>query len=273
MTATVCLIIKNEARYVTEWLAHYVSLGFDEIVVYDNGSTDETRAILERSVATLGCISVIDWSDPPTDNPQISAYADALFRCRTEWIAFFDTDELLVLHAHESIGSYLAQAPAQVGAIAVNWLLFGSSGEVSYRPELVARRFRMCAAPNWGKNKFFKTIARVRATSEIAGAHSVKLVPGYYYADNEFREIAFESSSKTAEISHRYAQLNHYVLRSAEEYEQKVMRGNVKFRESHGHKRTKFNAEFWTHHDTNHREDRSVDRWIERAEPILKRIS
>lgn len=273
MTATVCLIIKDEARYVAEWLAHYVALGFDEILVYDNGSTDGTTEILQRWAAALGRITLVDWSAPPSNRPQVAAYADGLARCRTDWIAFIDTDELLVLHGDDSIGSYLAKAPATVGAIAVNWLLFGSSGETAYRPEAVATRFRQCAAPAWGKNKFFKTIARVGAVAGIDHPHSVQLSPGYLYVDSDFHEVAFEEPAKTATISHRRAQLNHYVLRSAEEYEEKVQRGNVNLRDDHTRKRAKFTEEFWRHHDTNHREDRSIDIWIERARPIHDRLA
>lgn len=271
-TTTVCLIIKDEALYISEWLAHYSALGFDEIVVYDNGSTDGTSEILRRSAPVLGNLTIVDWSNPQSEKPQVAAYCDALSRCETDWIAFYDTDEFLVLHESSSIGEYLSQVPEAVGAIAVNWLLFGSSGEAVYGPEMVTKRFRNCASADWGKNKLFKSIAKVRATRMIDHPHSVHLEPGYHYADAEFSQVSFEEPAKTATITHKGAQLNHYVLRSREEYQDKIRRGNVNLRDSDARKRAKFNEDFWVHHDTNHREDRSIEPWAVKAEPIYRQL-
>ena len=98
-----CAIVKNEARDIAEWLAYHTLLGFDTIIVFDNGSTDGTDAILEQAGKTLP-VQVRPW---PRRDPryQTAAYEEA---CRElagqfDWVAFFDADEFLVLHRDPDI--------------------------------------------------------------------------------------------------------------------------------------------------------------------------
>lgn len=141
--ATACLIAKDEAPYMVEWLGHYLRLGFERIEVYDNGSTDGTAAIVRACARQFPGVEYRPWPDRPGSAPQLSAYANALARCRTEWIGFFDADELLVLKEHASVGAFLDRYPGNAGSVAINWLMFGSGGETDYRDELQSARFRL----------------------------------------------------------------------------------------------------------------------------------
>jgi len=40
MKAACVGIVKNEAPYIAEWIAYQLSLGFDSVILYNNGSTD-----------------------------------------------------------------------------------------------------------------------------------------------------------------------------------------------------------------------------------------
>lgn len=53
----------NEARTITATLAHTASLGFDELIVVDGGSTDETLALVEshRLSTQSSALSPIQW--------------------------------------------------------------------------------------------------------------------------------------------------------------------------------------------------------------------
>ena len=49
-----CAIVRNEIRGLVEWLAHYKAVGFNDILIYDNASTDgtavDTRAATAQSL-------------------------------------------------------------------------------------------------------------------------------------------------------------------------------------------------------------------------------
>lgn len=262
MTATVCLIAKDEGPYLIEWLAHYVTLGFDHIVVYDNDSVDTTQAIVNACSRCDPRIELRDWPNRPEVVPQTAAYKDALDRAKTEWIAFFDADELLVLNQDESIHDFLARYGDDAGAIAINWLMFGSSGEKEYRDELQAHRFRLCSP-----NDMIKSIARVKHSSSPT-PHAVVLDGAGYFNDRG-EQIELVERTMTPFFSYEFAQLNHYVLRSAEEYKAKTRRGCAARVPGNMNYPPRDEA-FWLANDFRSREDTAIDRWVARAAPVRK---
>jgi Glycosyl transferase family 2 len=47
----ICAVVKDEAPYLQEWLEHHRMLGFDEIFLFNDGSTDETQCIMNAYAA------------------------------------------------------------------------------------------------------------------------------------------------------------------------------------------------------------------------------
>ncbi|MBS0269923.1 MAG: glycosyltransferase family 2 protein [Proteobacteria bacterium] len=264
-STTVCLIIKDEGRYLAEWLAHYLTLGFDRIVIYDNDSGPETLAIERRCAEADPRITVIPWPDAPGKFAQLTAYEDALKRCSTDWIAFFDTDEFLVLKTDASIQSYLKRAPAKAGAVCINWVVFGSSGEAHYRPEPVTRRFRRCSLTS-PVNEHVKCIVRKAGAKRMNHPHSPRLRRRFSYVDGDLTPFELDRRAFNPNHSYETAQLNHYVLRSREEYQEKLRRGMPEPKEG-GWKYAKFADPdaFWSGHDLGETEDRSIDSWTDKA--------
>lgn len=247
---------------MVEWLAHYVTLGFDAIVVYDNSSSDATADIVGACAVVDNRISLRRWPDLAGQVPQTTAYADALERARTEWIAFFDADELLVLNQHNHIHEFLRRYTEEAGAIAINWLQFGSSGETSYRNELQSIRFTWC-----GHNDMIKTIARVRcATNPFS--HAVDLLSGSYFNDRA-EPIELHNKCRTPYISYDFAQLNHYILRSAQEYEEKRARGYVARAPGEINYPPRDDT-FWRLNDKHTRQDAAIEKWIVRSADARK---
>ncbi len=74
-------IVRNEAPYLLEWIAHHRVLGFDRIVIYDNNSNDASWRILQR-LAKAGEIDAVYWHVRPHVHKQASAYNHALARLR-----------------------------------------------------------------------------------------------------------------------------------------------------------------------------------------------
>ena len=69
------------------------------------------------------------------------AYEHARKHSDADWLAFFDADEFLVLHQDVSIGAFLHRFEADVSAVAVNWIVFGSGGQEAWRALPVTERF------------------------------------------------------------------------------------------------------------------------------------
>jgi hypothetical protein len=93
---SICAIFKDEAPYLPEWIEFHRLVGVERFFLYDNGSGDGGREVVEPWVRA-GVVSVFDCSTPLAEGGQGRAYADALNRARgrTRWLAFIDLDEFL----------------------------------------------------------------------------------------------------------------------------------------------------------------------------------
>lgn len=91
---SVCAIAKDEGPYFKEWLDWHICQGVQKFYIYDNNSTDETKAVLSPYVEK-GLVEYVYWAGY---RMQLAAYDDCLERHRldTRWLAFIDLDEFLV---------------------------------------------------------------------------------------------------------------------------------------------------------------------------------
>lgn len=89
-----CLLIKDEGRYLPEWLAWHVAQGVEHFYIYDNGSAVPVAESVPAEYADM--VTVVDFP-PPRGHAQFEAYADCLkqFGSDSEWMAFIDADEFL----------------------------------------------------------------------------------------------------------------------------------------------------------------------------------
>lgn len=113
------------------------------------------------------------------ERPQRLAYEHARKHSEADWLAFFDADEFLVLHRDADVKSFLARFPPDVGAVAVNWVVFGSGGQARYRAKPVMERFTDALPPEAGPNRSVKAIGR-REMLSGTGIHRVSLAAGRY---------------------------------------------------------------------------------------------
>jgi hypothetical protein len=135
----ICLIFRDEHEYLDEWITYHKSLGFDEIIIYDNNSTPA----LTRNDAT-----VIKWTYDIKKDKQVKAYQDCLQRYKG-WILFIDTDEFLVLGKYNTIQEYISSMPS-ADAYAFYWRMYASK-DISCRQPIKNYKY-------WYPDAWYKTI-------------------------------------------------------------------------------------------------------------------
>lgn len=95
--SAVIMVIKHENRYLKEWLDWHLSLGFQHIYLYDNGTEEHvTDVITEYPKEVQDKITIIDWSGHHTHLQQ-DAYNHFLdnYRQNVRWGIFIDSDEFV----------------------------------------------------------------------------------------------------------------------------------------------------------------------------------
>ncbi|WP_443751177.1 glycosyltransferase family 2 protein [Asticcacaulis solisilvae] len=226
LTSTVCLIAKNEGPYLKEWIAYHRILGFDQIVVYENNSSDNSAEILEK-LSRAGKVTHRVWKLGARESAQITAYRDALKRCRTDWLLFIDADEFLVLHNHRYVNDFLRDFHDQkdITAVGINWRIFGDGGCKGYDSRPVMRRFLRASKPQFGVNAHIKSFIRVKAQKGIVHMHTCQTTGRMVHASGV--PLVMPDWGLSAEIEHSHAQVNHYYTKTAEEYALKKQRGSA----------------------------------------------
>jgi hypothetical protein len=229
-TVSICAIVKNEVRYILEWVAFHRAIGIDHFYIYDNQSTDGTAEILLR-LETIGLVTLKSWpnSTPAVIasglGPQVPAYNDFLqFSDQTEWVGYIDIDEFIVLRDADNIKDWLGQYE-DCAAVGINWRMFGSSGYEAYAPELVIERFTRRAPRDFRANRHVKTFARA-ALIKVANCH-ICYMRASPVVDILKRPINAANDGVHDDVCDGAAQINHYFTRSRGEWELKRARGRA----------------------------------------------
>ncbi|WP_444956821.1 glycosyltransferase family 92 protein [Microbulbifer sp. ZKSA002] len=229
MKVALCAIAKDEKQYLKEWVAYHQLIGFDTIIVYDNESTDGTTEMLQR-LQVGGHVDHILWKTKDGVSPQLSAYKDCLERYKDsfDFIAFFDIDEFLFI-TQGLVREFLSNVPRDISALAINQLVFGSAGIKDNSFEPVLERFTKCCLPNYDGRKWYKSIVRVGTVNEFVSPHMAKIFSGnYVYSDFSLMEPDETYSGKSKRIVADNVFLNHYILKSKQEFfEKKQKRGGA----------------------------------------------
>lgn len=208
--ALVC-ITKGESKYLHEYISYNLRLGFHKIFLYDNSDFYQLK----------------NWKSPmieiirfPGKSRQIWAYIHFLqhFKKQFDYVAFFDSDEFLVLKKHSTIGDFCREF-IHNGALGVNWYIFGNNGRTTYSPEWVISRF---TKRDTTMNRHVKTIAKC-SDIESMTIHFPILKAGQFL--NCRKEVI--NGAFNANFDDSLVQLNHYITKSDEEYQWKLDRGRA----------------------------------------------
>ena len=223
----VVAIIKNESRYISEWLEYHYRIGVDKFYIYDNDSEDrsELMKILDPWIQN----HIVEYKFFPGICRQMPAYNDAIekhrFDCR--YMAFIDLDEFIFVKTGQTLLEFLndffAQDP-RIAGLAVNWRMFGTSGRNFYEPIDVTERFTHRAPDNYEENFLIKTIADPRKIFYMPISHCAIYMFGTFCCDENFNVVLeYKNPANTCEK----IQMNHYFTKSIEEYTQKISRGRA----------------------------------------------
>lgn len=216
-----CLFCKNEHRYLKEWLDYHFSIGVQHVFLYDNMSDKPLKETVKEYVKK-GLVTVERFSD----NKQ-GRHCRAFIKCvkdhgsKYQWIGFTDTDEFIVLKDGRTLPEFLKDYE-KYAALGLYWYCFGSNGHTTKRKSQILA-YTKRSGEKFHANKHIKTIAQPNFIEQrqCSDPHRFHYKPGYYAVDENFKKIPGAKGPRTS----NKIQLNHYVLRSEEEFKKKIERG------------------------------------------------
>ena len=236
-----CALIKNEGKYLREWLDHYISEGVEHFYIIDNGSTDNTIEIL-KSYDNITLF--IDNRKYP--EYQVAMYNDNLLPIikESKWTMIVDGDELMKGQNNKTIYSYLQTIPDPIFAIFVIWKMFiGKKDNVEKMSNIKTRfnynylldtniKLRYCNNEDFkyfmmfGKTVFkTENITRIRVHKQVVPG---KTIDNFRVKLNLFPDTISQKCYYVNELSLASADivLNHYFIKTHIEYEGRVKKIN-----------------------------------------------
>jgi Glycosyl transferase family 2 len=240
MKKTVITTMKNEGAFLLEWVAHHKALGFDDIVLCTNDCADPTTDMAIR-LQKMGLLRHHATYYKPGSSIQRSALRQARrFNQvqQADWIYVCDADEFLTISLGDgTVDALTSAASPDAEVIAVPWRVFGSDGLNDYQDTPITQQFqRAAAAPPTDKPQgaFPKSLFRggeTLASLERLGIHMPIIKPG---ADRSLRlelpgrvqRLALPQALHV-QADFRFAQVNHYCVRSRDSFLVKRDRGKV----------------------------------------------
>ena len=246
----VACIVKNEACYLPEWVAHYHLMGFDKIILCNDHSTDGTQEIIDH-LASLGIVEPLKITarrpDPEgeidgvykfSEYPQGEAYNKSLqkYKSALDYLCLFDADEYLFSDPYTTPKEQIIKLfnDADVSGIGVNWVMFGSNGHKHKTDGLVMERFTAHSSLRRKENKHYKSIVRLSACDSMFNPHHPNLTGGKF-VHGDGNTITFATRRKDGKricrrgLSSRAVwhplRLHHYFTKSEDEFRAKMARG------------------------------------------------
>ena len=218
---SVCAIAKNEGPYFKEWIEWHLNHGVDKFYIYDNESTDGTKNILDPYIKS----GIVDYKYWPGHRRQLAAYDDCLENNRflSRWIAFIDLDEFIVPIKDISIPKFLVRFET-FAAVEINWLIYGSGGQRTKTQGTVMERFKFHSTPEHYLNRHVKSIVNPRRVFTMIGCHEAAKISGYI-ADSHGQPV--RKNFRDREPQQGIIRINHYAVRSYEEFIEKQARGRA----------------------------------------------
>lgn len=219
-------IVKNEENDITEWLAFHLLTDFDCAVIYDNGSTDNTKTRM-RALQQHFDVRVKDW---PHTGAQVAAYNDILenFGREFEWFSFLDSDEFLVSRGGAGDIRRRLEKLTDADALAINWLCFGSSGFADTRSRLVTPTFFQRSVDQHSTNRHVKSIVRSSEVIKAVNPHYFRMKQEDNYVNVDNGGVRWLKPGKTKSVvGTDDLRVNHYYTRSKAHYDIKIARGRA----------------------------------------------
>ena len=214
MNIALVAIVKNEDAYIDEWLDYNFSIGFTHAFIYQNNW---------RYAGDKARYDNVTWIEFDGEERQLHAYNDFLFNRSAgyDFAAFIDVDEFIVLNKDKDLPTFLADFTEEQ-AVSLNWKLFGDShldfdGDCS-----VIKRFTWCQR---GFNEHVKTIVNLNKRQTNWRFNNPHFVLRCVASDADKTCHFYSPLNKQCKATRAW--INHYRVKTKQEYEGKMARGRV----------------------------------------------
>lgn len=213
-------IQRDRGRYILEWIAFHMAVGFNKFYIYNHGHDELQKSILIKLHQRFPNLIQPHHVDIETDRPQIVAYQHSWTNYKDECdaMAFIDGDEFL-FSPEKNLPEELSKFfESDASALGVYWMIYGSSGHFEEPDGLIIENFTRHAKIELPENRHIKTIIRGGEPANILHSHLFQTARGTFDENQRLIDKPFMSEYIPSLGNFR---LNHYLLQSYEYFQNK----------------------------------------------------
>lgn len=234
MKSVICAIVKNEQRFIKEWVEYYLNIGFDKLYIYEDYDSkshyNQISEYIENKFVELVNISESNLPIPKRgvistggQSTQRILYKWFFNQCKTgkieaDWIGFFDVDEFMMFEDGWNL-ELLEQDFDNYAGILLSWRLYGANKHIKRPKGNVVDNYTSYMPDGFLLDGHFavnvKSLVNVKKCSGLNTIHV-------------FKECQLTNHSNDKILSFQKAWLNHYYTKSWEDYLDRIFsRGNM----------------------------------------------
>ena len=217
----ICTMIKDEHPYIREWALHNKALGFDKIVLYDDGSSHP----YDDELGDLMSEGFVEMRKRTGDRLRRQSGAYNEFVRSAEWgdddyCAFIDVDEFIFFDEAEDVEDFMSYY-AEFAGVGLSWKLYNANGHISApkgipTPEAYTREFEYFEPR-------IKVIGRLKDIKYFPTVHHFVPLRGRLVTTNNRTIYGMHGNYCNYTNGH----IKHYLTKSWEDWLRRLRRGNV----------------------------------------------
>ena len=247
-TLSCCALIKNEQKYLKEWLDHYINQGVEHFYLIDNGSTDNTLNIIKQ----YNNITLFKDNRKHPFEQELMLNDNLLPIIKeSKWSMVVDSDELITGQNGYTIETYLNKlddSSYHIGTIYVIWKMFiGKTNNINKMKDIKTRvnydflndETMFHNGHFWKNFKYFlmfgKSIFKTENIHKIRVHKSVTpgiIIDNFNRRDKLFPDTLISTCEHINEEALNKADivLNHYFIKTRKAYENRIKKAKNKER-------------------------------------------
>lgn len=225
----ICTIIKDEHQYLKEWINYHLSIGINEIFLYEDYNSKSHECITNnyKQVHLISFEQIENEITYNVNNKQIKVYDYFMKKMKNkiDWIAFIDVDEFIMFENGYDLQKLLNEYKYNNGVF-LFYKIYNANGIIDNpHSPLLTTYTKESNYINYNQRGYFKSLINNKKNNTFISPHEISCGRTTNNMDNP----KFPSFKK--------AWINHYFTRSWEEWCDRFLKrgdicpGNRKFEE------------------------------------------
>ena len=212
-------------------MEYYIKLGIKKLIIYDDNEIngEKFEDVLNQYIINEK-VEIIDIHG--FDSAQFPSYMDCYKKYRNEFdfLLFLDFDEFVKIEKDIDINTYVYKNQfKKCETIILNWVIYGDNNLLKYDNRTMIERF-VKPSSNWKKGK---SIVRTNIPNLIISATHMIGINTKYFCDSNGNRL-FPKSFFEFEVPNKpQAYIKHFYTKTAEEFCNKINRGDGHFHKNH----------------------------------------